>query len=99
MPVVWSDRCLLHEPRAEIWVGVETPAAETPERIERIRAALHGAAFVEAEPHSDAPLLAVHDAALLEYLASAWDEWESAGLPQDAGQDRVVPYVFAHRAL
>ena len=24
MPVVWSDRCLLHEPAAEIWVGVRT---------------------------------------------------------------------------
>jgi acetoin utilization deacetylase AcuC-like enzyme len=22
MPVVWSDRCLLHEPLEEIWVGV-----------------------------------------------------------------------------
>ncbi len=53
MPVVWSDRCLLHEPRAEIWVGLETPAAETPGRIERIRAALEGATFVEAEPHGD----------------------------------------------
>src|SRR5262249_21988602 len=33
------------------------------------------------------------------YLRSAWDEWDSAGLPEDPGQDRVVPYVFAHREL
>jgi acetoin utilization deacetylase AcuC-like enzyme len=99
MPVVWSDRCLLHEPRAEIWVGVETPAAETPDRIERIRAALAGAELVEAEPHGEEVLRSVHDPALLEYLASAWEEWKTAGLPQDPGQDRVVPYVFAHPAL
>jgi acetoin utilization deacetylase AcuC-like enzyme len=99
MPVVWSDRCLLHEPRAEIWVGVETPAAETPERIERIRDALAGARFVDAQPHDDEAILAVHDAALVDYLARAWDEWETAGLTRAPGQHRVVPYVFAHRTL
>src|SRR5947208_8778392 len=99
MPVVWSDRCLLHEPLAEIWVGVPTPAAETPQRIERIRAALEGATFVDAEPHDDTILRGIHDDALLRYLESAWDEWQSAGLPDDPGQERVVPYVFAHAAL
>jgi acetoin utilization deacetylase AcuC-like enzyme len=99
MPVVWSDRCLLHEPLAEIWVGVRTPAAETPQRIERIRAALEGANFVDAEPHDDAILRGIHDDALLRYLESAWDEWQSAGLPDDPGQERVVPYVFAHPGL
>jgi acetoin utilization deacetylase AcuC-like enzyme len=99
MPVVWSDRCLLHEPREEIWVGVPTPAAETPNRIERIREALAGARFLEAEAHDDSALRAVHDEALLTYLRTAWDEWVGAGLPDDAGQQRVVPYVFAHAAL
>ncbi len=99
LPVVWSDRCLLHEPRAEIWVGVETPAAETPDRIERIRTALAGATFVEAEPHGDEILRAVHDPGLLAYLETAWDAWRGAGLPDDPGQDQVVPYVFAHPAL
>jgi acetoin utilization deacetylase AcuC-like enzyme len=94
MPVVWSDRCLLHEPLAEIWVGTRTPAAEVPARAEAIRAVLD-ARFVEAEPHPDDALLAVHDADLLAFLASAWHEWESAELEQD----RVVPYVFAHGEL
>jgi acetoin utilization deacetylase AcuC-like enzyme len=44
-------------------------------------------------------LLDVHDPELIGYLASAWDEWNEAGLPRDPGQERVVPYVFAHRAL
>jgi acetoin utilization deacetylase AcuC-like enzyme len=97
MPVVWSDRCLLHEPSAEIWIGVRTPAVETAARAEAIRARLD-ARVVEAAPHGDEALLAVHDADLLAYLASAWEEWERADMP-DQGQDQVVPYVFAHREL
>jgi len=31
MPAVWSDRCLLHEPAGEIWVGVRTKGTEIPE--------------------------------------------------------------------
>jgi acetoin utilization deacetylase AcuC-like enzyme len=98
LPVVWSDDCLLHDPGAEIWVGVSAPAAETRARAEAIRDALD-AHFVAAEPHPDEALLDVHDPELLAYLASAWDEWQAAGLPEDPGQDRVVPYVFAHVAL
>ena len=98
MPVVWSDRCLLHEPDAEIWVGVRTDATEVPARITAIRDAL-GARVVEAEPHPDEALHEVHDSELPAYLASAWAEWEAAGLPADPGQDRVVPYVFAHSSL
>src|SRR5690349_14719718 len=101
MPVVWSDLHRRHEPGGEVWVGLRTPGTEVPERAERIRAALEagGARFVDARPHDDDALLAVHDAALLEYLAGAWDAWEAAGLPRDPGQDRVVPYVFAHAGL
>jgi acetoin utilization deacetylase AcuC-like enzyme len=94
MPVVWSDRCLLHEPLAEIWVGVRHPATETRARAEAIRAALD-ARVVEAGPHPDDALLAVHDQSLLAFLASAWEEWQQ----EELEQDRVVPYVFAHRGV
>ncbi len=94
MPVVWSDRCLLHDPAAEIWVGVPGPAAETPARARAILDALE-ARPVDAESHSDEALLAVHEEALLTYLAGAWQEWDAADLPQE----QVVPYVFAHREL
>ena len=101
MPVVWSDRHRLHEPGGEVWVGVRMPAAEVPARADAIRAVLvaDGAQLVEAEAHPDERLLAVHDAALVDYLSHAWEEWEAAGLPEDPGQDRVVPYVFAHPEL
>jgi acetoin utilization deacetylase AcuC-like enzyme len=97
VPFVWSDDCLLHEPGAEIWIGVRTPATELPERTLRIREALvaAGAREIAAVPHSDDALLAVHDPALVEFLRTAWDEWAALGLPQD----RVVPYVFAREEL
>ncbi len=96
-PFVWSDDCLRHEPQAEVWVGVRTPATEVPARASAIRWALldAGAQEVPAVAHDDAALLAVHDAALVEYLRTAWDEWSAASLPSD----RVVPYVFAREEL
>ena len=101
MPVVWSDDCRLHDPAAEIWIGVRTPAVETAARtqaiLETLRAA--GGQTVTAEQHEDERLFTVHDSGLLEYMASAWADWEQAGLPVDPGQGRVVPYVFAHSAL
>jgi len=100
MPFVWSDRHRLHEPRGEVWVGVRTPGTELPERAERIRAELEsrGAPSLPAEEQGD-EALAIHDPALLGYLATAWEGWEAAGLDADPGQDRVVPYLFAHPSL
>ena len=94
---VWSDDCLRHEPDAEIWVGVRTPATELPERALRIREAVlaAGAREVAAVAHPDAAVLAVHDPGLVEFLRTAWNEWAALGLPND----RVVPYVFAREEL
>jgi acetoin utilization deacetylase AcuC-like enzyme len=101
MPVVWSDRCRLHDPGGEIFVGVRTPGTEVVARADAILAALAEAEarVFDADRHSDVALLAVHDAALVEFLESAWDEWTGAGLDRERHQDRVVPYVFAHAAL
>jgi acetoin utilization deacetylase AcuC-like enzyme len=97
LPFVWSDDCLRHDPAAEIWMGVRTPATEVAERVVRIRRALLavGADEVAARPHDDDALLAVHDPALVDFLRMAWDEWAALGLPSD----RVVPYVFAREGL
>src|SRR5438128_6614073 len=96
-PFVWSDDCLRHEPDAEVWVGVRTPATEVPARALAIREALGaaGSREVAATPHDDTTLLAVHDGALVEFLRTAWDEWSGADLPSE----QVVPYVFAREGL
>jgi acetoin utilization deacetylase AcuC-like enzyme len=101
MPIVWSDAHVQHAPRAELWVGVATPPVELPERAVAIRAELEGAGHpvVAAAPQPDAALAAVHDPALLEYLAGAWRQWDAAGLRSDPGQEEVVPYFFAHAEL
>jgi len=101
MPVVWSDSHRLHDPGGEIWVGVRTPGTELPERAERIRAALaaQGVRFVDATDHPTETLTAVHDPELADYLAGAWDAWMRAGLTENPGQDRVVPYLFPHPDL
>jgi len=101
MPVVWSDRHRLHDPGGELWVGVRTPGTELPERADRIRAALEdrGARIVDAADQPLDALTAVHDKALVDHLAGAWRAWDEAGLPDDPGQDRVVPYLFPHPSL
>jgi acetoin utilization deacetylase AcuC-like enzyme len=101
LPVVWSDRHRLHDPGGEVWVGMRTPGTEVPERAERIRATLAaaGAPLVDARPQPDEAVLSVHGAELAGYLALAWEDWEAAGLTTDPGQDRVVPYLFAHVGL
>jgi acetoin utilization deacetylase AcuC-like enzyme len=73
-----------------------TPGTEVPERLEVIRDALAAAGhrFVPATAHGDDPVLAVHDAALLDHLEHAYAEWMAAGFPDDPGQDRVVGYLF-----
>jgi acetoin utilization deacetylase AcuC-like enzyme len=101
MPVVWSDRHRLHEPGAEVYVGVRTPGTELPERAERIRRALEakGAPLVEASEHPDDEALGLHDPAMVDYLRAAWADWQASGLAEDPGQDRVVPYLFPHPGL
>src|ERR1700746_3917993 len=93
LPFVWSDDCLRHEPEAEVWVGVRTPATGVPAPELAIREALRGAGAreVTAGAHDDAALLAVHDPALVEFLRTAWAEWSAAGLPSE----QVVPYASA----
>jgi acetoin utilization deacetylase AcuC-like enzyme len=97
LPFVWSEDCLAHEPKAEIWVGQRTPSTEVPARAQAIRHALRGAGAkqIAATQHGDNALTAVHDPALVEFLRTAWDEWSAADLPSD----RVVPYIFARGEL
>jgi acetoin utilization deacetylase AcuC-like enzyme len=103
VPVVWSDDCLLHEPKGEVWLGVMTPGTELPARAQVIRDELVGAGapVVPASPHTDDTLRAVHASGLLDFLEHGYRQWSDAGLFDAVAEwsggepaDRVVPYVF-----
>lgn len=96
VPAVWSSQSLLHDPQAEIWLGVATVGTEVAERASLVRDAVRdaGASIVDAIPHDDRVLQAVHDAGLLDFLATGYDEWRASGFPDEPGQPRIVPYVF-----
>jgi len=101
IPIVWSDAHRRHEPGGEVWVGVRTPGTEVAERAERIRTAVEaaGAPVVAAREHPDEIALRLHDPAMVAWLREAWTLWELAGLTDEPGQDRVVPYLFPHPGL
>jgi acetoin utilization deacetylase AcuC-like enzyme len=94
IPVVSSEDCERHDPHAEIWVGVRTVGTEVAARVSAIRdtSVAAGLPQVAAVPHDDEVLSMVHSPELLGYLRTAWQNWESSGLLDDPGQDRVVPY-------
>src|SRR5579864_449634 len=96
VPVVWHPDTLLHEPGGEVWLGIWEPGAEVPARVTALLDALRsaGAEVTEAQPHDDAAILAVHDRALVEHLATVWADWQAAGYPSEHSRTRVVPYVF-----
>jgi acetoin utilization deacetylase AcuC-like enzyme len=96
IPVTWSEAHRLHTPQTAVWIGVPIAADELPERAERIRVALEdaGAPVVDAEPHDDAALLAVHDPGLVAFLRSAWNDWQAADMPDESGQQNVVGYIY-----
>jgi acetoin utilization deacetylase AcuC-like enzyme len=98
---VWSEDCLRHEPDGEVWLGVWETGTEVPERARVLLGALTQAGFAvtRALPHDDDALLAVHDAALLEHLATIWARWEEGGYVSEHGRTRVVPYVFPTAGL
>jgi acetoin utilization deacetylase AcuC-like enzyme len=96
LSVVWHPDCLRHDPDGEVWLGVWETGTEVPERATVIREAVKsaGAQITPATVHNDAAILAVHDAEMVEHLATVWGDWEAAGYPSDHGRPRVVPYVF-----
>src|SRR4051794_18716206 len=101
LPVVTDADCRLHEPAAEIWLGVRTPGTEVPDRYDVIRAACLAAGVdeVAAEACDDDLLRRVHDDGLLRHLATVYDDWVAAGFVDEPGQNRVVPYLWPSPSL
>jgi len=94
VPVIRSDAHLAHTGLIELASGVEILCFESPERILAIEAALQadgGFAFEPPTEHGRAPILAVHDADMVEVFEHAWTDALAAGAD---GSRAMFPDVF-----
>ena len=83
IPVIRSDAHLAHTGLIELSGGHEIPCWESPERAIAIEEALRangGFAFSGPTEHGREPILAVHDAGLIETFEGAWTEALAAGV-------------------
>jgi acetoin utilization deacetylase AcuC-like enzyme len=98
MRVVHSPKHRLHDPHDEIQAGVRMPTVETPARAEAIRAALEadgGFELTGPAEHGEDPIVAVHEPAMVRFLAEFWNEWILAG-----HQEQIAfPDSFLHAAI
>jgi acetoin utilization deacetylase AcuC-like enzyme len=94
-PVVRSDAHLAHAGLIELASGREIPCYESPERaleIERALRADGSFAFEEPDAHGLDPILAVHDAAMVDVVERAWTDALAAG--DGDGSRPLLPDTF-----
>ncbi|WP_429819630.1 histone deacetylase family protein [Ensifer sp. B1-9] len=91
MKVVYSNLHRGYVPGDVVENGLVRPSRDVPERLDALLRAVKNAGLdvVDASDHGRAPLAAVHSTAYLDFLANAYQEWQSSGLP-----GRVFPAVF-----
>src|SRR4029079_18729549 len=100
VPVIRSDAHLAHTALIELASGVEIPCFESPERILAIEAALQadgGFAFELPTEHGRAPILAVHDADMVEGFQHAWTDALAAGADSSRAMFPDVFLIGAYR--
>lgn len=98
MKVVYSLRHRAHHPEREFEDARFQEPFEHPGRAEIIRATLAADDrfdFVAPDDHGRAPIEAVHDPGLVDFLETAWARFQAAHGPVHD----VVPDVFAHGAI
>lgn len=83
----------LHHPQTYLSRGQMRKPQEIPDRVDGILAGLAqmGLPVLEPKDYGRAPLLAVHDAAYLDFLETAYSRWKQ--IPQDWG-DEVMSNVY-----
>jgi acetoin utilization deacetylase AcuC-like enzyme len=98
MKIFYSETHRRHDPPFEVFDGgLRTPYMENPDRIDRMLNALRETGEAEILEPADFgldPILAVHDAEYIEFLASCWTEWLDSQ-PQDSSV--LLPATFALR--
>ena len=93
MKTYFHPKQKLHHPRTYLSRGQMRTPQEVPERVVQILKGLDhlGLAVTEPEDHGMQPLLAIHDAAYLQYLETAHSIWKQTG--PDWG-DEVISNIF-----
>ena len=97
MDVVWTDLHRHQNPKLEINLGQPIPTYERGERAETIRRQLETDSrfrFVGLTEHGRAPIEAVHDEGLIDYLESAWPE-----MHRSTGRTEFAPEAMLHIGL
>jgi acetoin utilization deacetylase AcuC-like enzyme len=90
MITVYTPEHRLRNARTELHRGELVTPFESPQRaqyvIDRVRSERLGEVIAPL-PFDRAPLTAVHDAAYVDFLASAWSEWAATGSQSEAIPD------------
>lgn len=95
MKLFFSPQQLLHRPQQYFRYGRIGVPVENPDRMETLAAALADRGLDRLEPgdHGFDPILAVHDAAYVEFLRTIWQTWRA--MPE-AGPE-VLPNIHPYR--
>jgi len=97
MKVIYSEAHINHFPKGELSGGVLVRPFECPERWQYVVDELtHRELFTFVEPDAldRQGVIAVHDVEFVQFLESAWSQWQAAGFDGDA-----IPTVFPARRM
>jgi len=97
MHIFHSDKTRLRQARTELHDGVLVAPFECPERVDLVLKQLQKAAvgeFHEPRAYGLEPVLAVHDAGYVNFLADCWHEWVAAGHEGEA-----IPNIWPARTM
>ena len=87
METIHSSKHVLRASRTELHGGELVAPFECPERVAYVLEAVESARLGEVSPPDDMGdriVREIHDAGYLDFLGSAWREWESAGYKGEA---------------
>ena len=103
MKIFYSENHRQHNPPFEVFDGGQrVPYLENPDRMDKILNALRStnwAEIIEPDDFGLDPILAVHDAGYIHFLAASWDEWRAAEPEVESATDNsaLLPATFALR--